>query len=181
MEEYLIIPKIHWEQIMDKNDPEKIVVDQNNITDATKNLLIENLNMKQRYEDKKMEHQDFDTKILTNTLPKNVRNDAENLLNTLLNQKIISIGNNGGIKNLKSNNDSQIDGEDFMRNIFIPNSSVKKHAFFYGNLLEFIPNHVIRNKKLIRLKQENDEEKIQFEGETEQNPLFNSWEFYTDM
>ena len=181
MKEYLLIPKIEWDQIKDKNEPEKMVVDQNNITDETKNLLIENLNVKQRYEDKKMEHQDFDTKILTNTLPKNVRNDAENLLNTLLTQNIVSIVNNGDIKNLKSNTNPQINGEDMMRNIFIPNSCISKNVKFYGNLLDFIPNGIIRNKKLIRLKRENNQENDHSEDETEQNSLFNTWEFYTDM
>ena len=146
MKEYLIIPKQEWERKTSKIELEKNVTEQKNITDETKNLLIENINMKKRYKDKKLDHKNFDMKISKNSLPKNVRIEGENLLNDLINQNFISIENNGEIKNLKSTSQPKINGEDMLRNIFFRNASIKNTKFFFKNFVDFIPNQTICNK-----------------------------------
>ena len=108
-----------------------------------------------------------------------MRIEGESLLRRLVSDNIISLENHDQIKNLKSTTQPKINGEEMLRCIFIPNSRIKKYLNFLGGLLEFIPNAIIRNKKLIRLKRGNNHERDQFGDEYNQNSIFKSWEIFS--
>ena len=191
MTEYIIVPKVDFDQMANKIDSEKNdseeknvteqrgIVEQKNISEETKNLLLENFRKRESYDDKNFDEENLDIKILSNTLPKNVRIEGESLLRKLIKENKIVLENHDEIKNLKSTRQPKINGEDLLRCIFIPNSSIKKHVNFFEGLLDFIPNDIIKNKKLIRLKRENDHESDQSGDEYNQNPIFTSWEILT--
>ena len=89
--------------------------------------------------------------VISMVLARDLRTKAFDLIQLLINEKCISFNENYTITHLKT--DMTIPIEDFLRMIFVVNSNVKEYEVFFQMIINDIPIEMIRNRKMIKLKE----------------------------
>ena len=98
---------------------------------------------------------------IVNSLPLIARKDAVEFLELLLKQKHIVLNENFTITNLK--NGIHIEIHDLLKGIFVIKASIKNNRKFFDEIMEYIPNKIIRNVKLLNYK-DNDDIDVSYGG-----------------
>ena len=96
--------------------------------------------------------------VISMVLGKGSRSKAFDLIKLLISEKHINFNENYTITHLKTDMDIPI--QEFLRFIFVMNANVKEYEVFFKMIINHIPIELIRNPKLIKLKENQDITKL---------------------